>query len=293
MTQQQPTWLDRTEYPFTSRYFDINGQRMHYIDEGQGETLLFVHGTPSWSFEYRHLIKNLRAGNRCVAIDHIGFGLSDKPVEYDYSTQNHASTLEQFILNNDLQDITLVVHDFGGPIGLQAAINHPDRIKRMVIMNTWMWSSEGEPEYEKFSKVLRSPILPFLYRKLNFSARFILPRSFGDHKPNRKILQHYRKPFGNSKEREGTLAFAHSLLNDQQWFESLWQQRSAISGKPVLLIWGMKDPVILPKNLKRFEEGFTNTSTVKLDACGHFPQEEEPGEVVGFVKKWLNGLPKR
>src|SRR5688500_13512379 len=119
-------WLDKTEYPFTSRFFKVNGQNLHYIDEGRGEVLLFVHGTPSWRFDFRNVIRALRPNYRCIAIDHIGFGLSDKPEEYDYSTQNHSKTLEKLILDMDLHDLTLVVHDFGGPIGLNFAIRHPD-----------------------------------------------------------------------------------------------------------------------------------------------------------------------
>ena len=129
-------WLDKSAYPFTSNYLDINGHQLHYIDEGKGETILFVHGTPSWSFDYRNVIKKLKESCRCVAIDHIGFGLSDKPEHYDYSTQNHSKTLEIFVLEKNLDNITLVVHDFGGAIGLNFAMRYPEKIKRLVILNS-------------------------------------------------------------------------------------------------------------------------------------------------------------
>ena len=118
-------WLDTSEYPFTSNYFEINGCKLHYIEEGSGEPILFIHGTPSWSFDYRNIIKNLKSDYKCIAIDHIGFGLSDKPEHYDYSTQNHSKTLENFVLKKQLDNITVVVHDFGGPIGLNFAIKYP------------------------------------------------------------------------------------------------------------------------------------------------------------------------
>ncbi|MFO0506209.1 MAG: alpha/beta fold hydrolase, partial [Chryseotalea sp.] len=143
-------WLDKKEYPFTSKYFEINKQKLHYIDEGKGDVILFVHGTPSWSFDYRNIMLNLRNKYRCVAIDHIGFGLSDKPENYDYSTQNHCKTLEQFILEKQLNNITLVVHDFGGPIGLSFAINYPKLVKKLVILNSWLWSSAKDPHFIKF-----------------------------------------------------------------------------------------------------------------------------------------------
>lgn len=280
-------WLDKTEYPFRSNYLNVNSHKLHYIDEGEGEVVLFVHGTPSWSFDYRNVIKPLSKSFRCIAIDHIGFGLSAKPEHYDYSTQNHSATLESFVLHMNLRDVTLVVHDFGGPIGLNFAIKNAERIKKLVVLNSWLWSSEGEPEYVKLRKVLKSPVLPFLYRYLNFSARFVLPSSFGRRKLSATLLKQYTAPFADRTQRNGTLAFAKSLLNDQQWFEELWQRRGAIVSKPTLVIWGMSDPVISPKYLEKFMSGFSNSSGIKLHGCGHFPQEECADEVAQAVFGFL------
>lgn len=280
-------WLDKSAYPFTSNYLDINGHQLHYIDEGKGETILFVHGTPSWSFDYRNVIKKLKESCRCVAIDHIGFGLSDKPEHYDYSTQNHSKTLEIFVLEKNLDNITLVVHDFGGAIGLNFAMRYPEKIKRLVILNSWLWSSKTDPDFIKLSKILKSPLLPFLYRYLNFSPRFILPKSFGDRKISKQLLKQYTKPFADKTQRNGTLAFAQSLLNDQDWFEQLWSKRQVISDKPTLFVWGMKDPVIKPPYLEKFQIGFTNSTTVRLETSGHFPQEEQPDVVAKYMLDFL------
>lgn len=280
-------WPDRTEYPFQSNYVTINGHQLHYIDEGAGDIILSVHGTPSWSFDFRNVVKVLRNRFRCIAIDHIGFGLSDKPGNYDYSTQNHSRTLEKFIVDQDLTDITLVVHDFGGPIGLHAAMLHPERIKKLVVLNSWLWSNEQDPDYIKLKKILKSPLLPFLYRYLNFSPRFILPRSFGKKQLSRRILQQYTLPFKKINERSGPLAFARSLLHDQPWFEALWQKRYAIKDKPALFVWGMKDPLVKPRHLDRFLSGFPNARSVTLDSCGHFPQEEQPGLVADAISGFL------
>lgn len=280
-------WLDKSEYPFTSNYFDVNGQQLHYLDEGIGETLLFVHGTPSWSFDYRNIIKKLKENYRCIAIDHIGFGLSHKPEHYDYSTLNHSKTLEKFVLEKQLNNITLVVHDFGGPIGLNFAIQHPDKIKNLVILNSWLWSSKNDPDYIKLKKILKSPLLPFLYRYLNFSPKFILPQSFGDKKLPSKLVKQFTKPFADRTQRNGAISFAKSLLNDQEWFEELWNKRNAISGKPTLFIWGMKDVVIKPHNLYKFQKGFTNSKTVQLETSGHFPQEEQPEKVINAIIDFL------
>lgn len=280
-------WLDTSEYPFTSRYFDIHGHKLHFIDEGQGDTILYVHRTPSWSFDFRNIIKKLKTGFRCVAIDHIGFGLSDKPEHYDYSTQNHSKTLEKFVLKKQLDNITLVVHDFGGPIGLNFAIQHPEKIKNVVIINSWLWSSKEDPDFIKTSKMLRNPLLPFLYRYLNFSPRFILPKSFGDQKISKHLLKQFTKPFADKTQRNGALAFAESLLNDQDWFQELWDKSATISAKPTLFIWGMKDPIIKPCYLDKFVSEFTNSKTIRLETSGHFPQEEQPAIVVKSILRQM------
>lgn len=280
-------WIDKQEYPFTSKHFEVEGCRMHYIDEGAGEPLLFVHGTPSWSFEFRNLIKAFKAAYRCIAIDHIGFGLSDKPAAYPYSTLNHSLNLEKFILEKNLTNITLVVHDFGGPIGLNFAIRNPERVKRLVVINSWLWSNAGDPDFKKLEKILRSPLLPILYKYFNFSARFLLPRSFGKSRPSKSVLKHYTKPFSKPSERAGTLAFARSLLNDQEWFDSLWAQKEVLVAKPCLLIWGMRDPALKPQLLERFLSGFPAAKYLKLDDSGHFPHEEQTAEVIGAVEAFL------
>lgn len=284
MTKEKLAWLDRSEYPFSSRYMELNGHQMHYIDEGNGETLLFVHGTPSWSFDFRKVIVALRKKYRCIAIDHIGFGLSDKPEKYDYSIQQHADTLEQFIGKMGLSNITIVLHDFGGPIGFHYAMKYPDRVKSIVVMNSWLWDFSDDPVFKKYRSIINSPLTPFLYKKLNFSPKYLLPKSFGSKKIPRKILQNYIKPFANSSQRNGTLAFARSLVNDQQWFESLWQKRNVLSHIPILFIWGMMDKFVRPVFLEKFTKGFPNSSFKILEDCGHFPQEENPDEVIEAIE---------
>jgi pimeloyl-ACP methyl ester carboxylesterase len=292
--QMSNQWLDKAEYPFTSRYFCVNEHNLHYIDEGLGPVILFVHGTPSWSFDFRNIIKSLSLNFRCVALDHIGFGLSDKPTRYDYSTENHSRTLRHFIEHLKLEQFTLVVHDFGGPIGLSAAMEMPDRLARIVVMNSWFWSSRGKPEFERFSKILRSPFLPFLYKYFNFSPRFVMPASFGNRKLSKQLRMQYTSPFAIRNERNGPLAFVNSLLNDQEWFEELWYARQPIADKEVLLIWGMNDPVVGPGYLEKFGAGFRNVSAKKLEGCGHFPQEEHPMEVANYIKEFIEfGLPTR
>jgi pimeloyl-ACP methyl ester carboxylesterase len=280
-------WLDKQEYPFQSHYYEINGHKLHYIDEGQGPIILFVHGTPSWSFDYRIIIKNLSHNFRCIAIDHIGFGLSDKPEFYNYSTQNHSITLEKFVMDLNLSDFTLVLHDFGGPIALNLASRHPKLVKSIIILNSWFWSSKNDADFIKFIKILKSPVIPILYKYFNFSPKYILPKSFGQKKLDPKILKQFTKPFTKISERKGPLAFVNSLLNDQDWFDQLWENKKTIAEKPVLFIWGLADLVITPRYLYKFCSGFTNHQTVLLDKVGHFPQEEDPETVIKAIREFL------
>lgn len=280
-------WLNTSEYPFRSNYMDINGYQLHYIDEGQGDILLFVHGTPSWSYDFRNIIKEMKQHYRCIALDHIGFGLSDKPEHYDYSTQNHSRTLENFISRKNLSNINLVVHDFGGPIGLNFAIQHPEKISRIAVINSWLWSSEADPDFQKLKRVLKSPLLPVLYRFFNFSPRVVLPKSFGDKKLSKAQLSQYTQPFANHTQRNGALSFAKSLVVDQGWFEELWHQRHILADKPILLLWGMKDPVVKSHNLLKFQEGFSQSKTVQFETAGHFPQEEQPQKMIEALLNFM------
>lgn len=269
-------WLNTKEYPFAHNYLTVDGAQLHYIDEGQGEVILFVHGTPSWSFEFRNVIKYLSKKYRCIALDHIGFGLSDKPAGYDYSIQNHTATLLKLINHLQLNQFTMLVHDFGGIIGLAAAEQIPDKISKLIILNTWCRSIQDEPEYKKMKGILGSPLMPFLYRYFNFSAKYILPAAFGERsRLTPEVHQQYLKPFGNAGERNGTVAFAKSLLRDQDYYASIGKMLPVLKNKPVLIIWGMKDAFITEKHLLWMQEQFPAAEVVKYEDAGHFVLEEK------------------
>ena len=269
-------WLNTNEYPFKHHYFKVNDTTMHYVDEGEGEVLLFVHGTPSWSFEFRNVIKFLSKKYRCIAIDHIGFGLSEKPAKYDYTVQNHTASLLKLVTHLQLNQFTMLVHDFGGIIGLAAAEQIPEKIKGLVILNTWCRSIQDEPEYKKMKMILGSPLVPLLYRYLNFSAKYILPAAFGERsRLTPEIHQHFLRPFSKVSERNGTIAFAKSLLRDQDYYASVGEKLSILKDKPVLIIWGMKDEFITEKHLLWMQEQFPGSKVVRYDDAGHFVLEEK------------------
>src|SRR6516165_91136 len=131
--------VDATLYPFESHYFDSNGLRLHYLDEGRGDPIVMLHGNPTWSFYFRNLVLALRGRHHCIVPDHIGCGLSDKPTaeQYDFSLKSRIDDLEQLLEHLNLRDnVTLVLHDWGGMIGMGYAVRHPERIRRLIVLNT-------------------------------------------------------------------------------------------------------------------------------------------------------------
>ena len=153
-----------------------------------------------------------------------------------------------------------------------------------------MWSSENEPEYKRLKRILKSPLMPLLYKYFNFSAKYLLPKSFGKRKLTTRIHRHFIKPFPTVKSRLGTLGFAYSLLYDQPWFETLWEGRNLISAKPFLLIWGLRDPFLNENYLTKFKQGFPHTRVVTFADAGHFPQEECPSQVAFAMREFVNDI---
>ncbi|MEJ2684398.1 MAG: alpha/beta fold hydrolase [Candidatus Sulfobium sp.] len=287
----EASWIDRKEYPFESHSLQLEMGKMHYVDEGRGEPILMLHGNPAWSFLYRHLVKGLSGKYRCLAPDHIGFGLSDKPWNWSYYPEDHAVNLNRLIEKLDLKDLTLIVQDWGGPIGVSYAIKSPATVKRLIIMNTWMWSVRGDPYYERFSRFMGGPIGKFLIRRFNFFVRVLMKKLMGD--PSRlppEIHRHYFKPLEKPSERKGCWIFPKRIIGSSDWLDSLWSQRDRIRDKPALILWGMKDIAFRERELNRWSGLFSNSEVMRYGDCGHFIQEEKGRElcpvIEDFLMKW-------
>ena len=275
-----PAWLDRSLYPFTTRTFDTPDGRMSYVDEGDGPPVVLVHGTPTWSFLYRSLITSLRPQHRVIAVDHLGFGLSDKPPAAPYRPEDHARRLGALIDSLGLSDITLVVHDFGGPIGIAAALERIERIERVVVMNSFLWPLDSDPSIRRAGAIAGSWIGRVLYRYLNFSVKVLLPAGFQDRSGlTPHVRDHYAGPFATPDERMGTWAFARALLAESAWYQRLWDRRRELADKPMLLAWGMKDPAFGPAYLDRWRDAFPHATVRQFHRSGHFVAEEVPGEL--------------
>lgn len=283
-TRSRP-WLDPSLYPFSPRRFETEGHALSYVDEGRGAPILFVHGTPSWSFEWRHAMAALRGSRRVVAPDHLGFGLSDKPPDAAYRPADHARRLLALVRALDLTDLTLVVHDFGGPIGLPVAIEEPERVRSIVILNTWMWAHGGDPRVARLSRFVASPLGRFLYTWLDASPRWLVPMSFGDRrKLTREVHRHYRGPFGSRRERVAPWTLGKELAGSDEHYASLWARRDRIASLPATILWGMRDPAFGPSYLARWRELYPEARVVELAEAGHFPQEEAPDALLEALR---------
>jgi len=284
-----PAWLDQREYPFTSRWMTLpSGDRIHYVDEGTGPAVLFVHGTPTWSFEWRHLIRALAPSHRCIALDHLGFGLSDRPAAASYGPEAHAERLRQFVDQLGLTDFTLVVHDFGGVIGLPLAVEDPARVRRLVVINSWMWHLGDDPAVRRIGRLFGGALGRLLYERLNFSLRVIMPGAYADRsRLPANVHAQYLAPFTVPRDR-GTVLWplARSLGRPSSHAERLWERRGNLAGMPALIVWGMKDPAVKPNQLERWRAALPHAEVVEVDA-GHWPHEEAPDAVGASVTAFL------
>jgi haloalkane dehalogenase len=283
-------WINREEYPFKSKFLKLDMGKLHYIDEGSGDPIVMVHGNPVWSFLYRHLIKGLSKKYRCIAPDHIGFGLSDKPEVWSYLPEEHAKNLNILIERLDLKDITLIVQDWGGPIGLSYAIGRPENVKRIIIMNTWMWSVKGDPYYERFSNFMGGAVGRFLIKRFNFFVRVIMKKAMGDKsKLPRSIHQQYLKPLGIPVERKGCWVFPKQIIASSSWLSNLWLQKGKIKDKKALILWGMKDIAFREQELNKWADLFSDSKIIRFDNVGHFVQEEKGSELCPIIENFLEG----
>jgi haloalkane dehalogenase len=284
-------WVDREQWPWEGRLVDVGEGRLHVTEVGTGPTVLFVHGTPTWSFEWRHLVRALSASFRCVLVDHLGFGQSERPEGAGYRPEDHARRLERLVEVLGLDRFTLVVHDFGGPIGLPLALR-PGRVERVVIINTFAWElTDRSSRFRGW--LIGTALFRWLYRYANFSVRFLAPSAWGDRRKLTPAIQaQYLAPWEDRDGRERVLyALAKALLGSGPFYRSLWERRGALAELPVLLVWGLADHAFGPEYLAVFRAALPHAEVLTLDGAGHWPHEEEPQQVAQAVQRFLAAAP--
>jgi haloalkane dehalogenase len=285
-----PSWLDRAAWPWAPHALPLADGTLHYVDEGTGPPVLLVHGTPTWSFEWRHVIRGLAPSQRVLALDHLGFGLSTRPTDAAYTPEAHAARFREAV-SRLLPDgpLTLVVHDFGGPIALDWALDHPDRLRHLVVINSWMWPFDDDPLMRRRAALAAGALGRFLYRRVNASQRLIMPSAYGDRRRlTPAIHRQYLEVFPDADSRERVLfALAQALLGSSAFYRTLWARRERLAAVPLTLIWGMRDSAFQPPILDRWLATFPHARPVRIAEAGHWPHEEAPEAVVAAVREAL------
>ncbi len=277
--------IPKTIYPFEHHFLDLDkGINIHYVDEGQGPLLLMLHGNPTWSLLYRKMILGLRDNFRCIAPDYPGFGLSTAPKGYGFTPREHSEVLEQFVDTLKLQDFTLIMQDWGGPIGLGLAGRHPELVKGLVIGNTWAWPLVGNKRFEMFSALMGGPIGHTIAYLFNGVVRFFLKEGLVN-KLDPEVYKLYLAPFKNRNNRKQTAIFPHQLIKAADYLSEVEAGLSKLNNIPVLFPWGQKDFAFRDAELRRFQEYFPNHEMLLLEAS-HFWQEDAPEKVCDAIKKW-------
>jgi haloalkane dehalogenase len=275
-------------YPFKPRYETINGFKMHYVDEGRGEPIVCLHGMPTWSYLYRKFIQELSFTNRVIAPDQMGFGKSDVPQDKEYRMREHVNNLKELLKKLDLRNITLVVQDWGGPIGFGFAVDFPERIKRLVIMNTsigvmskdktpWYAPLEEKGIYDQFIMNIKVLIKNGIYNKRNITN---------------SMIEAYTAPFPEEEFYMGALAWPkdipvgkeHPSAADMQYVRDNLEK---LSEKEKILIWGLKDPIFPKRTIDWWHKIYPSIETHKISNASHFLQEDAPDQIISIIKAFI------
>lgn len=237
--------------------------------------MIFLHGNPTWSFMYRRMIHRFSAQFRCIAPDYPGFGLSEKPVDRNYKPHAHAEAIRQFIESLGVNRMFLVVHDWGGPIGLSYALRKIEKIAGLIILNSWCWPVSNIPRFALLSRIFQGFHGDFLTRRCNLFLNLFFRLGFADFtRVKGKIQSQYRGPFVQSETRRPTGIFPAELLGSEQWLKNLWKKRNILAKLPVFIAWGMQDRAFRMAQCRRWERLFRDKAVEYLPGCGHFVPEE-------------------
>jgi haloalkane dehalogenase len=282
----RPAWVDDKLFPFESRFVELDGSVVHYVDEGSGPILLMLHGNPVWSFVYRDVIVALRDRFRCIALDFPGFGLSTGAPGYRYLARNHAGLLVSFLDRLEIARLTLVGHNWGGPFGLYAAQQRPDRFERLILTNTWAWPLNGDLSSEVFSRGMGNPVGRALIRRLDLLAKYFIPSAHKRRQLSDAEMAHYREAMPTPARRHPAAVLPGELVGAREFFTELEDQLSTLEKLPTLIVWADADPIFTDKYRERWEAIFPDAATTVLYGVGHFLQSDAPAEFSEAIETW-------
>jgi haloalkane dehalogenase len=274
-------------YAFEPRYLEEDGLRMHYVDEGAGDPVLLLHGEPTWAFLYRKLIAPLAGVARALVPDYFGFGRSDKPVRIeDYSYDFHYASIERFADELDLRDTTVVVQDWGGPIGLRLAAEHPERVSRLVILNTGIGAGRApSPEWLRFRAFMRRVGTDLVPGQL---IRLSAVTELAD-----EVVEAYNAPFPTPESKAGVLAFPELVPTelDHPSAAKMLEVRASLEewDKPALVLFSDSDPIFSTAAAEQMASRIPGAGPAEIvSGAGHFLQEEKGEEIAVRIVRFLD-----
>lgn len=288
--------VPRELYPWEGAWLDVGGARLHYLDEGPRDgdsTLLMVHGNPSWSFYWRALVHAFSADRRCVVPDHVGMGLSDKPGDaaYDYTLSRRVKDLDKLVQRVvPTGKITLVAHDWGGMIGMGWAVANPDRVERIILLNTSAFLPAGDLQLPWQLKLARSPLGTLLVQGMNAFA--VGAAWTCTTKPlSKQVRRAYTAPYRSFSERISTLRFVQDIglsPDDRSWaqIEATDKGLAQFADTPILIHWGLKDFVFHKGFLEQFRARWPH-ALIHEHAAGHYVLEDEADAIIASIRSFL------
>ena len=279
--------IPRTLFDADHKFIDLpGGARVHYVDEGRGETLLFLHGNPAWSFQWRDLIRSLRDTYRCVALDYPGFGLSLAPAGFGFTPAEESRVVEEFVDRLGLRDVTLVMQDWGGPIGLALAGRRPELVRRIILGNTWAWPTPTSEPRGQFSVIAGGPIGEFI--QVNFNGFAYLGIAHGVvHPAPASVTEWYVRPFRPIAHRGIAAFYPGQITAAAPFFSEVEAGLPRLSRKPALIFWGRKDVGFPLTDLQRFQTAFPLNRTVEFPDADHFFFEDEAPAMVPAIRQFM------
>jgi len=282
-------------YPFASHNLQFDKFRYHFLDEGEGNPLLMVHGNPTWSFYYRNLILGFKNTHRCVVPDHMGMGKSDKPQNYPYTLSQHIDNLEKLADHLKLDDITLVVHDWGGAIGMGFAIRHPERIRRLVIFNTAAFLSQEIPLSLRLCRLPGFGAIAI--RGFNAFARCAVRWACVKQERMTDAVQAgYLAPYDNFSNRVANLRFVQDIpMNPDSpsypVVKEIEEKLQLFREHPVQIIWGAQDFVFNDHFLKRWQEIYPQAEVHRMADAGHYVLEDAHEKIIPMMQNFFEHNP--
>lgn len=285
-------------FPFAPHYHHVNGFEMHFVDEGSGEPLVLLHGDPTWGYLYRNLLPSLSQHWRCIVPDHMGMGKSETPQDPAlYHLQQHVANLEALLLHLKLHDITLVLHDWGGPVGLGVATRHPELIKRLVLLNTWAFAPWPGGPFPRLLNLIRSARgEAFVLQKNGYLEPALIGTTHYTANLTKVVMDAYKAPFPIPESRLAMLCWSRDIPVEPGDVSYAEMQRiekglPLFSNIPTLLIWGMQDPVLPPSVLRKWQDIYPQATTHEIADASHFLQEDAPERIVTWIEEFLTAHP--